>query len=215
MSSFLVHCLDPSRSLSDIDTLFVNPLATLDTLLPLQDGTLDPFLLVTRELTFLNVELCYSIINPSIFPHPSTEDHNGLNAGVFLLKVDLRSLKFVMDVLSFDRSDRRLGFYEQTAMQITIKEQNLVEHGQAVFMPSEFFNSYLGSEIGEKAFEQVLPTVLLHYPSREAKRDTLIPHLHRVIHGRGPIITDMLLSEGQKAFEISVEKFWKSYTVPQ
>lgn len=134
------------------------------------------------------------------------EDENGLNAGVFMFKVEHRSLKLFRDVLAFDRQDPRLNFFEQTAIKIMIEEKRLVETGQAVFMPSQFFNSYAGMT----AFDTPAPTAMLHFPSQNFKRDELIPYLDRLMRGEINSPSEEHQRQGALAYNLGIAAFWET-----
>lgn len=136
----------------------------------------------------------------------SPEDYKGLNTGAFFLKVDVRSLQFVNDILAFDRNDPRLRFYEQSAIAILLQEQGLVESKAAVLMPQNIFNSYDGI----KAFGAGRESILIHWPSRKFKRDAMVPELEMILQGNAPHTSRSQLLAGKKAFEAAANQFWRS-----
>lgn len=81
-----------------------------------------------------------------------TKDWNGLNAGVFLVRVDRWAIDFFSDLLAFRhfQPNVSLPFEEQTAMEILFDQPRYREGVEQV--PSVWFNSYPGDTAVE--FEQ-------------------------------------------------------------
>ncbi|SPJ73694.1 uncharacterized protein FTOL_03424 [Fusarium torulosum] len=81
-----------------------------------------------------------------------TKDWNGLNAGVFLVRVDRWAIDFFSDLLAFRhfQPNISLPFEEQTAMEILFDQPRYREGIEQV--PSVWFNAYPGDNAVE--FEQ-------------------------------------------------------------
>ncbi|QLI70630.1 uncharacterized protein G6M90_00g068290 [Metarhizium brunneum] len=73
-----------------------------------------------------------------------TNDHNGLMAGVFIIRVCEWSVKFLSDVLAFRtfRPGVDLPYHEQTAMEILLKEDKYKEN--VAYIPQHWINNYRG-----------------------------------------------------------------------
>jgi hypothetical protein len=71
-----------------------------------------------------------------------TNDPNGLNAGVFIMRVHEWSVNFLSDVIAFRhfRPDVQLPYVEQTAMEILLREGRYKDN--AAYIPQEWINPY-------------------------------------------------------------------------
>ncbi|KJZ76140.1 hypothetical protein HIM_04596 [Hirsutella minnesotensis 3608] len=69
-------------------------------------------------------------------------DHNGLNDGTFLLRVNQWSIDLISDILAFPRykPDVHLPFSEQTAMEILLKEDRYKDNVR--YTPQHWFNAW-------------------------------------------------------------------------
>jgi hypothetical protein len=101
----------------DADTLVVNPLIPAETFLPPEDGLDGINLLVTA-------------------------DWNGLNNGVFLLRVCAWSVDFLTNILSDPsyKPDEDLPFSEQSATERTTQDPRYAS--ACIYVPPRWFNSY-------------------------------------------------------------------------
>ncbi|KAL1581805.1 hypothetical protein WHR41_09466 [Cladosporium halotolerans] len=113
----------------DADTLVTNPFIPAETFLP-------PFDLDDVHLL-------------------ATEDWNGLNNGVFLMRVSAWSIKLLSNILAYPsyRPDETLPFTEQSAMERWVQDP-LFAHG-CVYVPPRWFNSYPRGEDQEWSKYQV------------------------------------------------------------
>lgn len=104
----------------DADTLVINPLIAVETFLP------------THDLDGVNLLV--------------TEDWNGLNNGVFLLRVNAWSVNMLTNVLSYPsfKPDEKLPFTEQSAMERMIQDPRFASG--CIYVPPRWFNSYPRSE---------------------------------------------------------------------
>jgi hypothetical protein len=100
----------------DADTLVINPLVGVETFLPPSD------------LEGINLIV--------------TEDWNGLNNGVFIMRVSAWSVNMLTDILAFPsyKPDEDLPFTEQTAMERMIQDPRYARN--CVFVPPRWFNAY-------------------------------------------------------------------------
>jgi hypothetical protein len=100
----------------DADTLVVNPLISVEAFLP------------TNGLDGINLLV--------------TEDWNGLNNGVFVLRVSAWSVNFLANILSYPsyKPDEDLPFTEQSAMERMIRDPRYA--GASIYVPPRWFNSY-------------------------------------------------------------------------
>ncbi|KAM3484204.1 hypothetical protein MY8738_002472 [Beauveria namnaoensis] len=71
-----------------------------------------------------------------------TNDHNGLMAGVFIIRVCEWSVNFLSDVLSFRNynPDVHLEFVEQTAMELILQQERNKKH--VAYIPQQWLNNY-------------------------------------------------------------------------
>ena len=74
------------------------------------------------------------------------KDHNGINAGVFLARVNRWSVDFFSDVLAFRdfRPDVNLPFVEQSAMDNLLQENKYKK--KVKYVPQHWFNAYGAKE---------------------------------------------------------------------
>lgn len=74
-----------------------------------------------------------------------TNDHNGLMAGIFIIRVCEWSVKFLSDILAFRtfKPDVGLPFHEQTAMELLLKEEDKYKDNVA-YIPQHWINNYRG-----------------------------------------------------------------------
>lgn len=100
----------------DADTLVINPMIGVETFLP------------PSELEGVNLLV--------------TEDWNGLNNGVFIMRVSAWSVNMLTDTLAYPsyRPDEDLPFTEQTAMERMIQDSRYSSN--CIFVPPRWFNAY-------------------------------------------------------------------------
>ncbi|KIL88627.1 hypothetical protein FAVG1_07874 [Fusarium avenaceum] len=101
-----------------------------------------------------------------------TKDWNGLNARVFLVRVDRWAIDFFSDLLAFRhfQPNVSLPFEEQAAMEIPFEQPRYREGVEQV--PSVWFNSYPGDTALE--FEQRTDDTGLEY--HHAMRGDFLVH---------------------------------------
>ena len=100
----------------DADTLVINPLVGVETFLP------------PIDLEGINLIV--------------TEDWNGLNNGVFIMRVSAWSVNMLTDTLAYPsyNPDEDLPFTEQTAMERMIQDPRYARN--CIFVPPRWFNAY-------------------------------------------------------------------------
>lgn len=121
----------------DADTMVFNRLVPLEIFLP------PPDLTVVQALV--------------------TQDWNGLNAGVFLLRVSEWTVEFLSAVLAFPifRPDVQLTWSEQSAMDVLLREERFANG--SVIVPARWFNAYPGGARGEKSLKIRKGDLSLHF----------------------------------------------------
>ncbi|KAL8829324.1 MAG: hypothetical protein Q9191_002078 [Dirinaria sp. TL-2023a] len=123
----------------DADTVVTNPKLPLDIFLP-----------------------------PDEFPHLhllTTADPNGLNNGIFFLKVHPWSVELLSSVIAYRifRPDEELRFRDQSALQVLLKEKRFRRN--FVIVPQRWFNAYQPEHDGSRTLPfQILPgDLLVHF----------------------------------------------------
>ena len=94
-----------------------------------------------------NIPLSIFLPPPTSFSHVHilvTNDFNGLNNGVFPIRVSAVSVELMSAVVSFRtyKPDTRLQFRDQSALDMTLKTPRFRKN--AVYLPQRWFNSYQG-----------------------------------------------------------------------
>lgn len=163
----------------DADTLVTNPCIAAETFLP-------PFDLDDIHLLV-------------------TEDWNGLNNGVFFMRVSTWSINLLTSILSYPsyRPDEKLPFTEQSAMEKWVRDP-LFAHG-CVYVPPRWFNSYPWEEDEEKSEYWVHKgDMILHFAGINSK--------HKAIKAWHDIIADNRneweVSATQLGLKEEVASFW-------
>ncbi|KFA77475.1 hypothetical protein S40288_08703 [Stachybotrys chartarum IBT 40288] len=114
-----------------------------------------------------------------------TEDWNGLNNGVFLLRVSRWSIDLFSAILSYRyyKPDVKLPFTEQSAMEILLKDDQFRDN--AIWVPQWWFNAYPGpleTFIHDKQLEledlRARPgDFLVHFAGVAHREEAMIPWL--------------------------------------
>lgn len=128
----------------DADTIIANPLIPLEIFLPPE-----------------GMEHIHAMV---------TKDWNGLNNGVFFLRVTSWSVKMLSAVLSYPtfRPDENLPFTDQSAMAL-ILEGPAFERG-VVYVPPRWFNSYpFDAGTGDSDVRAHNGDMVLHFPGLAEK----------------------------------------------
>lgn len=110
-----------------------------------------------------------NFLPPDEFPHLhllTTADPNGINNGVFFLKVHPWSVELISSIIAYRTfwPDEELRFRDQSAMQVLLKEKRFRRN--FVIVPQRWFNSYQAEHDGSRTLPfQVLPgDLLVHFP---------------------------------------------------
>ncbi|GKT60958.1 galactosyl transferase gma12 mnn10 family protein [Colletotrichum tofieldiae] len=146
-----------------------------------------------------------------------TNDWNGLNNGVFLLRVGQWAVELFSDILAFRyyRPDTQLPFTEQSAMEILIQEPKFAKGARVV--PQRWFNTYPGGN-ASMFLERVNEEGLADY---HARRGDFLVHFAGV-GDRGKAMgdwIDMLQANGssvgaertQRNATLEIEEFWGQF----
>ena len=97
----------------------------------------------------------------------ATKDHNGLNSGMFFIRVDPWSIDFLTQTIAFPSYNPGLDLgvsMDQMAMSYLLNNSYFEEH--ALFMPRPWFNAYEFHH----GFEGHQGDLLVHFPGLEADR---------------------------------------------
>ena len=149
--------------------------------------------------------------HPCLIPNSLTAgDHNALNAGVFLIRVDERALALLNQILEVPR--KQLRWAEQSALISLNEARRLEESGQIVVVPSSFFNSYEGRAAypGEEGYKSDEAVFQLHFPSKRFKRMALLP-LIRDLQSGAVVKSDALLAKEAALLKEKGDKFWRDW----
>ena len=170
----------------DADTITLNPAIDLSIFLPPQ--ALHPTLAAHIHLLVSN-------------------DFNGLNIGVFFIRVSEWSLKFLLacQAMSLADEDAHLGWnYEQDAVKYLLQHDDRFNHGQAVWQPKLWWNAY---SIPEKK-DVAKGDLNVHFPGiKEPAKTKTIEHWLEKLEKKAEWEIDPekldLLGE--------IDQFWNSY----
>ena len=137
--------------------------------------------------------------------HHSAEDHNGLNAGIFFVRVSSASLAFLDEILSHEHDFPPLHFAEQAALSLLITKYSMESTGAVVYYPQEWINSYDSGV----ALTQVNRAFVVHWPARDFKRKSMLPWLREVRDGKVPEQKEESVAQGSSDVLLrEVEEFW-------
>lgn len=144
-----------------------------------------------------------------------TRDWNGLNNGIFLLRVNSWAIELFTAILAFRhyKPEIDLPFTEQSAMEEVLKTDQFRE--QAIYVPQHWFNGY--EEDGAQKFQDREDVeglkernvrrgdYLVHFAGR-GKRGDLLMEWSGMLEGAGDV-----WEEGRVQRDVSgeVEAFWK------
>lgn len=163
----------------DADTLVTNPYIPAETFLP--------------PLDLDDVHLL------------ATEDWNGLNNGVFLIRISAWSIKLLSNILAYPsyRPNEKLAFTEQTAMERWVQDP-LFARG-CVYVPPRWFNSYPRGEDEEWSKYQVgKGDMIMHFAGMGGKSEAIQAWHDRIVEEADewevPVTESSLASE--------VANFW-------
>ena len=131
-----------------------------------------------------------------------TKDENGLNSGVFFLRVDQRSVALTTKVLGFPifRPEVDLGFSaDQQAMALVLQEPQFLRH--TVWQPRLWYNTYQRSS----GYEGKRGNLLVHFPGLEDRWTQMSTWLNLVSH---PKVVEWHAPLGQTTYPADVDRFW-------
>ncbi|KAI9374064.1 hypothetical protein BJX61DRAFT_499936 [Aspergillus egyptiacus] len=178
---------------ADSDTILMNPNMPLETFLP------------PRHLRDVHMVL--------------TEDWNGMNAGVFPIRVHPWSIQLLSAAIGypFTNPDATLYWAEQSAMVRLLDEHEYFSQSVA-YVPLRWFNAYMRAPDGESLNEdspedlQVHPgDLLVHFPGtpRDHFNETLSPYLAIAEEHR----RDWELPVEETVYPAETAAFWRKYSV--
>ena len=164
----------------DADTVIMNKLISLEIFLP--------------PAHYDEVHLLY------------TKDWNGLNNGVFLIKVSPWSVDFLSSIVSFRtyRPEEELEFTEQSAMEKVMQMEKYKDH--LVQCPPQWWNAY-PSDGGEEAvhFDHRPGQLLVHFAGIGDKSKAIDEWLDKLEHQR--YLYEMPASGTN--YKPQIEAFWQ------
>lgn len=136
-----------------------------------------------------------------------TEDHNGLNAGVCLFKVDRKSLIILEELLSYSAKSSKFRWAEQSALSLVATERALEAKREMAIIPNHWINFYYG----ENAYTGEKPVIVMHFPSLGWKRKVLLPLLKRIREKKVKMDPGKAKEYRQKMQE-EASAFWKAFS---
>ena len=158
------------------------------------------------------------IINPEIMPQiflppPDfnnvnflvTKDHNGMNTGVFFLRVCDWSVKFMSKVLAYPlfRPDVDLGrSADQSAMELVAQEEGF--RGATLYQPRVWYNTYEFHH----GYEGDAGRMLVHFPGLEQDRWAHMAKWLMIVEGAQAAKWRIALEETEYPGEI--HSFWSA-----
>ncbi|KAH6991506.1 galactosyl transferase GMA12/MNN10 family-domain-containing protein [Ilyonectria sp. MPI-CAGE-AT-0026] len=143
-----------------------------------------------------------------------TKDWNGLNAGIFLVRVNQWAIEFFSNILAFRdyNPNVTLEFAEQSAMEIVMKEPKFQRHVEDV--PWVWFNAYPGdspAEFEERDSEEGLEDhharrgdFLLHFAGREDKDKVIVEWVEMLRRTKGLWQPERILRNANE----NIQSFW-------
>lgn len=144
-----------------------------------------------------------------------TEDWNGLNNGVFLLRVNRWAIELFTAILAFRhyRPEVDLPFTEQSAMEQVLRTEQF--RGQTRYVPQHWFNAYEGGaaqmfeerkdEEGLKQFQARRGDYLVHFAGH-SRKDEAIREWTSMLDQSGDVWEE---NRVQRDVSQEIETFWK------
>ncbi|KAJ5818383.1 galactosyl transferase GMA12/MNN10 family protein [Penicillium riverlandense] len=117
-----------------------------------------------------------------------SQDYNGLNNGIFLIRVHPWSVKLLNAVIAYPylKPDVELHWDDQSALSNILKENEYFGRS-TVYCPQRWFNPYTRSENGEEPVNKDLPSdmqvhpgdLLVHFPGTPSAKlnETMGPYI--------------------------------------
>ncbi|KAF1730604.1 putative alpha-1,2-galactosyltransferase [Beauveria bassiana] len=147
-----------------------------------------------------------------------TNDHNGLMAGAFIIRVCEWSVNFLSDVISFRdfKPDVDLAFSEQSAMELILQKDRNKKH--VAYVPQQWINNYRGDSAEHFINRQDVKGMsywgarrgdfMVHFAGSDNKKGDILEY-----SGVGEKVFDRI-QEGNVLRNVSmdIEQFWGNYT---
>lgn len=143
-----------------------------------------------------------------------TNDWNGLNNGVFFVRVNQWAIELFSDIVAFRhyKPNVSLTFTEQSAMEIVMNEPRFQRNIQIV--PQEWFNAYpkdtpvdfeeKEDETGLKEYHARRGDFLLHFAGRSGKDRLINEWVEMLERRKGPWQPEQI----QRSLTASINAFW-------
>ncbi|KAH7049309.1 galactosyl transferase GMA12/MNN10 family protein [Macrophomina phaseolina] len=141
-----------------------------------------------------------------------TKDWNGLNNGVFLVRVHAWSVELFTAIMAFRhyRPDVELRFTEQSAMELLLEEDRF--RANAVYVPQRWFNAYQGRHNETLAPHQTRRgDFLVHFAGDGNRRENMAGWLE-VAERHAP---DWELDFWRTAYPEEIDAFWRDRKASQ
>lgn len=136
-----------------------------------------------------------------------SEDLFGLNSGVYFMKVDQRSVDFLLAVEKVPKhADPLKG--EQPAITLLTEQWELEAKGEMVFLDQRYFNSYEC----EAGYTEVKDVFQIHFPSLPLKEERMLPMMREIWSGE--VQQDIsAFAPGRAAVKEAMQTFWQEYSL--
>ncbi|KAL1616777.1 hypothetical protein SLS54_008169 [Diplodia seriata] len=137
-----------------------------------------------------------------------TKDWNGLNNGVFLVRVNEWAVELFSDILGFPyhRPDVELRFTEQSAMEKLLDEDKFRDN--TVYVPQRWFNAYQGRDDEKlEPFQTRRGDFLVHFAG-VGDRSKEMEYWLNIAEKHAP---DWMLDFYRTAYPAETEEFWRNY----
>ncbi|KAL4787119.1 hypothetical protein BJX76DRAFT_354528 [Aspergillus varians] len=180
---------------ADSDTILMNPNMELETFLP------------PAHLTDVHLVL--------------TKDWNGMNAGVFPIRVHPWSIMLLSAAISLPILSPDIAlFWEEQSAIVRLLETHELFSKSAVYVPLRWFNAYMRAPDGEKLNPDSSPDLqvhpgdlLVHFPGtpRDHLHETLGPYL-AIAESHRP---DWELPVEETVYPVETAQFWRKYAAKQ
>lgn len=163
---------------SDADTIMLNQAQRLDLFLP-----------PSKEKSVQNVHLV------------CTKDSNGLNNGVFFIRVSQHSVRYMASAIALPiyMPEVELPWPEQTAMWHVLQQPEFRD--EVVYVPRHWVNAY------QQDIEQGSGALLVHFAGVSDRKKKMREWLDRIQAGAN--LVDWNSHDEQAIFESQVHDFWR------
>lgn len=165
----------------DADTILLNPRVPIETFLP-------------PSPEFDDIHLIYTL------------DWNGLNNGVFPIRVNQWSVDLFAAIVSYRhyRPDADLTFRDQSAMKELLKAPRFKKH--SITVPQRWFNAYLEESDGTvKQFQARRGDFLIHFAGMPGREERMTFWLDRAEQH----LPDWELDVSQTSYPAEIKAFWE------